>query len=92
MKTDNELIAEFMGARRERISEHCEKLCFDNGMPFITKHSIEWSINELLYDTSWDWLMPVCIRLKFDYVCTDISEAYKKVIDEIKKRSLEEHS
>jgi hypothetical protein len=49
MKTDNELIAEFMGV--EKSSGGNWKLIPGHG-PYLTA--------ELMYDKSWDWLMPAC--------------------------------
>lgn len=40
-------------------------------------------------DSNWNQLMPVCIKLKIDYICTDINKAYEQVIQEIKNITLE---
>lgn len=78
MKTDNELIAEFMGLTH--IDGQYQRM-EDGGLFWYTPELFE-------YHTSWDWLMPVCIRLKFEYICTDINRAYEQVINEIKKRNM----
>ncbi len=49
MKTDNELIAEFMG--------------LDVDGKNVTDGDQETTINNLRYDTSWDWLMPVVDKI-----------------------------
>jgi hypothetical protein len=56
MKTDNELIAEFMGIHVEII----------NSVPYVTDEigsQIE-IFNWAKYDTSWDWLMPVVEKIR----------------------------
>jgi hypothetical protein len=86
MKTDNELIAEFMGSR--------VKLW--DGVPRIktAKHGLQSVWSELQYDKSWDWLMPVVEKIDgiYDYdrsmynrvvelpVSTPINEVYKAVV------------
>lgn len=58
MKTDNELIAEFMGFPAEY-----QDLKFTGG--YETKK------RKVKYDTSWDWLMPVVEKITNIY-CKDI--------------------
>jgi len=100
----NLLIALFMCAEKDGGSTmaidgtyaESYKVCPDPKYPFLdetfhnkrTYNEIH-SISNLQYHTSWSWLMPVCIKLKIDYICTDIDKAYQQVIDEIKKRKLE---
>lgn len=72
MNTDNGLIARFMGARVQpfdRLQSHLlsarEKFIYDNGLPGVTKQYFEvWGDHELLYDSSWDWLMPVVEKIE----------------------------
>jgi hypothetical protein len=56
-KTDNELIAEFMGKRVMK---------FGGAVPMIAISTegtrTHWSA--LQYDTSWDWLMPVVEKIR----------------------------
>lgn len=53
MKTDNELIAEFMGIKCSPVG--CT--CSDNGRRLI-------NVDELEYDERWDWLMTVVERIE----------------------------
>lgn len=50
-----------------------------------------WKSGMVKY-TKWDWLMPVCIKLGMTQVTTDINEAYKTVVYEIGRRSLDVNS
>src|SRR5687767_1323547 len=54
-KTDNELIAEFMGGT---IGKRLSRVHINN-LPEPDYHA-----DELKYDTSWDWLMPVVEKCK----------------------------
>lgn len=57
MKTDNELIAEFMGGvSREKIFPE------DRQIIKTSEHGNCYTEN-LKYDTSWDWLMPVVFKI-----------------------------
>jgi hypothetical protein len=75
-KTDNEIIAEFMGLEPKRIgtisSEISSTPVIDWGyeVPFKTYPAIP------PFDTSWDWLMPVVEKIE--------STQYKKYLYEIK--------
>jgi hypothetical protein len=91
MKTDNELIAEFMGFPYETSS-----------MTFSEPRKLVTSKRKLEYHTSWDWLMPVVGKIgtlwepypsQFDKPCRDvcslpmgshIQQVYKKVVEFIK--------
>ena len=74
-KTDNELIAEFMGWQCDAIND--VKIWYRIGV----NRSI--SPGELKFNSSWDWLMPVCLMLGLQTVSTDIKTTYKNVIDRI---------
>jgi hypothetical protein len=59
-KSDNELIAEFMGW------EHCNSpSCIENNNLCWSKdcHSGYVSKDKLKFETSWDWLMPVVEKI-----------------------------
>jgi len=93
MKTDNELIAEFL--ELEEISADI-KLWI--AQP-VTEPHVAYPENKLLYDISWDWLMPVVSKC-FDYGeldnefrdqiiaslsgVIDIDDTYKAVLEFIK--------
>jgi hypothetical protein len=60
-KSDNELIAEFMGW------EHCNSpSCIENNNLCWSKdcHSGYVSKDKLKFETSWDWLMPVVEKIE----------------------------
>jgi hypothetical protein len=66
MKTDNELIAEFMGGRREE-SKIMQGGCFyffDQWPERVFDLSDD---NGLAYHKSWDWLMPVVEKINKIY-------------------------
>jgi len=54
---DNELIAEFMGGWNK--DSHTRK--YGINLPHMDNQW--WDIDELKYDTSWDWLMPVVEKI-----------------------------
>src|SRR6185369_9912152 len=55
--TDNELIAEFMGGKYDDPSHSWTGLPKKNG-GYSTPVNWAWDSNDLLYHSSWDWLMP----------------------------------
>lgn len=60
-KTDNELIAEFMGGKQEYpFSEGW--IGYVDGLPKPYRHSFELAKAE--YSTSWNWLMPVVEKIE----------------------------
>lgn len=67
-KTDNELIAEFMGAKKVNQFAFC---CSEFPDVFIPSKNWDETNNlketftpeEMLYSTSWDWLMPVVEKI-----------------------------
>lgn len=84
-KTDNELIAEFMGG-----------ITFDkNGICTDTKQKYSWRpgcydilrIGHLQYHNSWDWLMPVvkkiCRHNSFDEYVETVSQQIEITLDDM---------
>ena len=70
----NKLIAEFMGWEKSPYPNTPHKMYKgDNGV----------HIDNLEYHSSWDWLMPVCIKLGMESVSTDINKTYNDVITRI---------
>lgn len=77
-KTDNEIIADFIGV------EHKPD-------PFVKSKDLYWHYNEinlmseaLLFDTSWDWLMPACRKwdnLNYDGVPKGGKGEFKSLCD-----------
>lgn len=65
MKTDNELIAEFMGMHSKYFQVYSNQLeeviWFREGEDFP---SCYFRIIELMYHSSWDWLMPVIDKIR----------------------------
>jgi tetrahydromethanopterin S-methyltransferase subunit H len=93
MKTDNELIAEFMSLRK------------NDAYSFVMylKDGVWFDSGSMRYNTSWDWLMPVVTKcwqiakekdycsaymladLDFQYVAFgDIEKSYQAVVEFIK--------
>ena len=84
---DNKLIAEFMG----------DALPLNTGMMGLSEADVQ-DLENLKYDTSWDWLMPVLDKVKkirclpdehdesFSWVCksSDIEAEYNAVVEFIK--------
>lgn len=60
--TDNELIAEFMGGKYDEMSHSWTGLPKKHG-GYSTPVNWAWDSNDILYDTSWDWLMPVVEKI-----------------------------
>ena len=90
---NNTLIAEFMGGQRVLPDEDVYN------MP--THNNLCYGVNELQYDTSWDWLMPV-VQKCFDtqqpeegqhyfinesLLTMDIEVVYDRVVEFIKEHN-----
>ncbi len=84
---DNKLIAEFMGGQRVLPDEDVYN------MP--THNNLCYGVNELQYDTSWDWLIPVVNKIEMECegvplqlidvsFYDEIHEVYQAVIEFIK--------
>ena len=77
---DNKLIAEFMQEGSE-------------GFNLYDYHGCHYKIDELMFHTSWDWLMPVLIEIEriivgeVTWISTycDIEREYKRAVEWIKK-------
>lgn len=67
MKTDNELIAEFMGLEKNHRAEY-----FIQDYPHIHASCFA-ELKYLRYHESWDWLMPVVEKISKNY---DVSICY----------------
>lgn len=64
---NNKLIAEFMGDKSADTQEQYDEFV-ENGFKSNT-----WHTNELCYDASWDWLMPVVEKIeKTSWVSNDL--------------------
>lgn len=72
MKTDNKLIAEFMGVNMAAIDGY-----------YVTCRG-RLHYNEMEYDTSWAWLMPVVERIENDLLFqVEIHTAYTNINGEL---------
>lgn len=58
-KTENEIIAEFMGFSK-CVTEH-DTFWKENGEEYTIN---SWDFHNLPFDTSWDWLMPVVEKIE----------------------------
>lgn len=90
MSKENKLIAEFMGGQRVLPDEDVYN------MP--THNNLCYGVNELQYDTSWDWLMPVVRKIEMKWpifrgapqlldcnLYSEIGEVYQAVVEFIKE-------
>ena len=65
MEKNNKLIADFMGWEQDTNQGEGEKLYFQ-------PHDTKWQQmrpSEMLFNTSWDWLMPVIQKCRIDSRC-----------------------
>jgi hypothetical protein len=62
-KTGNELIAEFMGGKLVSYESYHLTLWGWTGTPANTIYKTYVKTDELLYETSWDWLHPVLEKI-----------------------------
>lgn len=70
---NNKLIAEFMGVFHQGI------------FPPVTIGEQMYTLDELQYHTSWDWLMPVVERIGDENLLSiDIDVVYDRVVEFIK--------
>jgi hypothetical protein len=61
MKTDNEIIAEFMNCRKDDVNG---TICY--AVTFGRYVNMWVSPGQMQYDTSWEWLMPVLEKILKD--------------------------
>lgn len=78
--TDNELIAEFMGYKKD-----------SSGLYLIHSHAVGrlsslFSPDHLAYNTSWDWLMPVCQKISSLKPITIYKNGTESITDWINKQ------
>ncbi len=80
MKTENKLIADFMGMT----AHHQDKGC----MIFMTPqgHNDIVYVNDLKYHTSWDWLMTVVEKIFSIAVKDENIEVFYEVVNNIPDR------
>lgn len=80
--TDNEIIAEFMDGFRLKIPRN---------MWYIRSRNETIDSNNMKYNSSWDWLMPVVERIKIKYVVNPkLNENYfRSVLDSKVTTSIE---
>lgn len=84
-KTDNEIIAEFMGLKLDRATSGGNRLWNMHGLPdFCNQIGISenrlrvFYASDLEFDKSWDWLMPVVVR------CHELGDAEEQKFPEAK--------
>lgn len=82
---NNKLIAEFMQIPKCKRCENCGAYQYGAGIIFHPK--------EMLYNSSWDWIMPVCkkickttpynsyLAIETMTVFADIEDVYKAVVE-----------
>lgn len=82
-KTDNELIAEFMGFTYAETPQDR----FWNGpdKPFATIYDWQYHTNHLEnFQTSWDWLMPVVEKIANLYVDSNHDRYWVKAVNDLR--------
>jgi hypothetical protein len=88
----NKLIAEFMG----RSGKLCDTLYTFKGVSDLLEDDIWYTIEQSKFHTSWDWLIPVVIKIEQDCegipqellnisLYSDINEVYNAVVEFIKE-------
>ena len=76
----NKIIAEFMGVKTIAMDELYSILRQNRENGFI--HTPQaYTIDELKYHSSWDWLMPVVQKIGDDYYNTPFDETYSKLTE-----------
>jgi hypothetical protein len=97
MKTDNELIAEFMGATLERATSGGRRLwSIDNLHELCKQIDIPESrvrvfyADDLEFSRSWDWLMPVVEKIESTDPYTAIHIDKSSVYLHLKNRDMED--
>ena len=89
---NNKLIAEFMG----RSGKLCDTLYTFKGVSDLLEDDIWYTIEQSKFHTSWDWLIPVVIKIEQDCegipqellnisLYSDINEVYNAVVEFIKE-------
>lgn len=66
MKTDNELIAEFMGGRKEIVTYKKEGGYIEGTVLWWDLFDESGCTRYLDFDSSWDWLMPVVEKIEHE--------------------------
>jgi hypothetical protein len=70
----NKLIGEFMKLKAGRVM---------SGKPIFIIDGSFYGYERLEYHSSWDWLVPVAIKLGMGTISTDINKAYNEVLEKI---------
>ena len=80
MEKNNKLIAEFMGLKKKEFKSGLINYYHIDYHDYDNKYHWTWyEADELSYDTSWDWLMPVVQKIGNDYYNTPFNEFNNKV-------------
>ena len=85
---DNKLIAEFMGVKTITIDRLKSILKQNREDGFISTPQA-YTLDELKYDTSWDWLMPVISKITKDERCVE-NEYRERIMDVVPYGNIED--
>ena len=77
MKTNNKLIAEFMGMQKTDVG------WYDAEENLLLGYTNDNTFDELLFNKSWDWLMPVMQKILNICSESDNMESYYTIVDTI---------
>lgn len=91
MNTEEKLIADYMGLKPIITYAATGDTCGYWVNP-VTHERWEDVNTPPPFSSSWNWLMPVCVKLKLDYISTDINIAFPLVVKEIKSLSIKDYA
>ena len=85
LMTDNEMIAQFMGMQKNKYNEWEGGWFLPEYVLCNEGHKKQFAIQDLAFDRSWDWLMPVVCKIDDlfgddDYIDDQINKVHNAVL------------